>query len=146
MTIAFASDHRGYKLKQRLTKYFEKEGYNIIDLGTNSDISVDYPDYAFKMGEVINSKKADLGVIMCGTGIGVSISCNKIKGMYCALVNTVDEAVLARRHNNANILALRGNMNGMTAKNIIRVFITTNFSNAERHRNRIKKINKFESK
>jgi ribose 5-phosphate isomerase B len=146
MTIVFASDHRGYKLKQKLTKYFEKEGYNIIDLGTNSDISVDYPDYAQKIGEVINSNQADFGVITCGTGIGASIACNKIKGLYCALVNTSEEAHLARSHNNANVLALKGTMNGITAKNLVRIFITTKFSNEERHRRRINKIKEFEIK
>ena len=86
MKLGFASDHRGYKLKNELTEYF-KNKYEIVDVGTYSTDSCDYPDYAKKLGELVLDKKVDFGVAICGTGIGISIACNKIKGIYCAKVD-----------------------------------------------------------
>lgn len=144
MNIGIASDHRGYKLKEKLTKYLMKKHYNVINYGTDSIESVDYPDYAIKIGDGINKKEIDLGIIICGTGIGVSIVCNKIKGIRCAKVNNIKEAKMARAHNDANVLAIGSDLWLITAKDIIDAFINTPFSNEERHINRIAKITKIE--
>ena len=108
MKIALASDHRGYHLKQELIKELEKS-YEIIDLGTNSEEQVDFPIYGIKLGETIQNKEADLGIAICGTGIGISIAANKVKGVMCAKINSEEEAILAKQHNNANVIALSGN-------------------------------------
>ncbi|MGI6324924.1 MAG: ribose 5-phosphate isomerase B [Bacilli bacterium] len=144
MNIGIASDHRGYKLKEKLTKYLMKKHYNVINYGTDSIESVDYPDYAIKIGDGINKKEIDLGIIICGTGIGVSIVCNKIKGIRCAKVNNIKEAKMARAHNDANVLAIGSDLWLITAKDIVDAFINTPFSNEERHINRIAKITKIE--
>ena len=107
MTIAMASDHRGYKLKQEIIENLQKE-YQILDLGTNSEESVDFPKYGIALGEAIKNKKADLGIAICGTGIGISIAVNKVKGVMCAKISNIEEAKLAKEHNNANVIALSG--------------------------------------
>jgi ribose 5-phosphate isomerase B len=144
MKIGFASDHRGYKLKEQLKEELLKKNYEVIDYGTNSEESTDYPDYAFKLGENIVNKNVDFGVAICGSGIGISIACNKVKGIRCAKVDNVKEAKLTRLHNDANILALNGNMLGFKAKDIVDVFFKTNFSNEERHIKRLKMIQEYE--
>ena len=110
MKIGIASDHRGFDLKQEITKILKGEGYNIINYGTNSKESVDYPDYSLKLGLALHSKEIDYGIIICGSGVGVSIACNKVKGIRCAKVDNIEEAELSRSHNDANILALNEKM------------------------------------
>lgn len=144
MKIAIASDHRGYPLKTELIKYLEKKGFKIIDLGTNSTDMVDYPNYAFKLGETVVEKEADYGIVICGTGIGISIACNKVIGIRCAKVDNVKEAELTRRDNDANVLALNGSMPLYRAKDIVDVFFTTNFTNVDRYVNRINQISEYE--
>lgn len=144
MTIGIASDHKGYKLKQRLTKYLIKKGYNVTNYGTDSIDSVDYPDYALKLGEGIRDNTIELGIVICGSGIGISIACNKINGLRCAKLNNISEAKLSRLHNNANVMAIAGNTNILKAKDIVDVFLKTPFSNEERHIRRLDKIIKME--
>lgn len=144
MKIGIASDHRGFNLKQEVTKILKSQGYNIIDYGTNSIESVDYPDYSLKLGLAIKNKEIDYGIIICGTGIGVSIACNKIKGVRCAKVNTLEEIKLSRLHNDANVLAIYEKMDIETAINFIKIFVETDFSNEARHLRRLEKIKKIE--
>lgn len=106
--IAVASDHGGYLLKEKVKKHLMDRGFEIIDLGTDSEESVDYPVYGKACGEAVASGRADLGVVVCGTGIGISIAANKVKGIRCGLCTSVEMAHLAKQHNNANILALGG--------------------------------------
>ena len=106
--IAVASDHGGYLLKEKVKKHLMDRGFEIIDLGTDSEESVDYPVYGKACGEAVTSGKADLGVVVCGTGIGISIAANKVKGVRCGLCTSVEMAHLTKQHNNANILALGG--------------------------------------
>lgn len=140
MKIGIANDHKGLKLKKKLYKFLYKNGFEVIDYGSNNNESVDYPDYAKKIGLDVSSNTIDLGVLICGTGIGMSISCNRIKGARCAKVNNVKEAKLAKLHNNANVIALGGNTLGYKAKKIIKAFVNTNYTNEERHNRRISKI------
>lgn len=145
MKIAMANDHGAYTYKLEIKKILEQEGYTVIDCGTNSEESVDYPDYAKACAEKVLSKEADLGIVLCGTGIGISIAANKIKGIRCGLCTNTTMARLTREHNDANILALGQRTTGIeTCKDIVHTFIKTPFSNGERHKQRIEKISELE--
>lgn len=138
MNIIIGSDHHGYELKRELIKYLTSLGYRVIDEGTNSSESVDYPIYAKKVCEkVING---NLGILICGSGIGMSIAANKIKGIRCAKVDNIEEASLARLHNDANVIAISSKKSIDEANEIILKFVSTNFSNEDRHIRRIKEI------
>ena len=106
--IAVASDHGGFALKEKVKEHLVQRGFEVDDLGTHSEESVDYPVYGKACGEAVASGKADLGVVVCGTGIGISIAANKVKGIRCGLCTSVEMAHLTKQHNNANILALGG--------------------------------------
>ncbi|MDR1571366.1 MAG: ribose 5-phosphate isomerase B [Clostridiales Family XIII bacterium] len=108
MRIALASDHGGFEMKSHIKRHLEDRGFETLDLGTDSGEPVDYPAYGRACGEAVASGKADLGVACCGTGIGISIAANKVKGVRCALCSSVEMAEMAKRHNNANMLALGG--------------------------------------
>ncbi|MCI5552381.1 MAG: ribose 5-phosphate isomerase B [Tenericutes bacterium] len=144
MMIGIGSDHAGYELKEKIKKYLNELDYQVIDYGTMVNTSVDYPDYAFKVGESIASKGIQLGILVCKTGIGMSIACNKVKGVRCAKVDNVEEAYLTRFHNNSNVLAI-SSMNP-NALEIVKTFLETKFSNEERHVRRINKISEYEEK
>lgn len=108
LKIAVASDHGGFALKEKVKEHLVQRGFEVDDLGTHSEESVDYPVYGKDCGEAVASGKADLGVVVCGTGIGISIAANKVKGIRCGLCTSVEMAHLTKQHNNANILALGG--------------------------------------
>ena len=108
LKIAVASDHGGFALKEKVKEHLVQRGFEVDDLGTHSEESVDYPVYGKACGEAVASGKADLGVVVCGTGIGISIAANKVKGIRCGLCTYVEMAHLTKQHNNANILALGG--------------------------------------
>lgn len=133
MKIAIANDHNGINIKTMLKKYLEELGYEVLDFGSNTSESVDYPNYAFKVGESVASKETDLGILICGTGIGMSIACNKVKGVRCAKVSNLEESILSRQHNNANVIALSSHLSESDLKEITKAFIETNFSSEERH-------------
>ena len=146
MKIAIGSDHRGFKLKGKLIKYLNKKGYEVLDLGTDNPDSADYPDFGIKVGEAVRDKEADLGIVICGTGIGISIACNKVKGIRCAKVNTRREAKLTRIHNNANVIALNERMFLFEAKDIVDAFLKTEYKPVEKFERRIEKMYKYEEK
>ncbi len=141
--IGIASDHRGYVLKgQIIDRLMDK--YDITDCGTYSEESVDYPDYAFKLGNLVADKDVDFGIAICGSGIGISIACNKVKKVRCAKVSNEKEAQITRNDNDANIVAFSAETKLEEALKIIDTFITTPFSNCERHQKRIDKITRYE--
>ena len=144
MILGFASDHRGFKLKGELIKYFKDNGYKVIDYGTNSEDSCDYPDYAIKLGNGILSNEVDFGIGICGSGIGISIALNKMKGIYCAKVSNPDEAMHTRLDNNTNVIAIGEKMNLNDAILSIETFITTEYSYLEKHERRNKKVRQIE--
>ncbi|HHT37991.1 MAG TPA: RpiB/LacA/LacB family sugar-phosphate isomerase [Mollicutes bacterium] len=146
MKIGIASDHRGYNLKAKLIKYLSKKGYEAIDYGTDSSESVDYPDFAFKLGEEYNKESFDYGIAICGNGIGISIACNKVKGVRCAKVDSKKEAIYARKHNDANIISIGTDKFFFEIKDIVDAFLDSNFTNEERHVRRINKIKDYENK
>ena len=142
MKIGIVSDHRGYKLKDQILK--NMKNYEIIDYGTFSEESVDYPDYAFTLCKKIMEKEIELGIAICGSGIGISIACNKVKGIRCAKVSTKEEAYYTRNDNDANVVAFSAETTLEDAISIINTFIGTPFSNEERHIRRINKIKEYE--
>ena len=142
--IGIASDHGGFKLKQEIIPYLKELGYNVIDYGTMVEESVDYPEYAFKVGEAIRTKGINFGIIICTTGIGMSIACNKVVGVRCAKVDNIKEAEMTRLHNDSNVLALSAT--NKNAKEIVKIFLETDFSNEERHVRRVNMIKEYEEK
>ncbi len=138
--IAFASDHAGLALKDELVAGLKEKGVALMDLGPSATTSVDYPDYSAKVAAEIQSGKAKLGVLVCGTGIGMSISANKFKGIRAALCHTEFEARMTRLHNDANVLCLGQRVTGGgVAKAILDVFLATSFEGG-RHQTRVAKI------
>lgn len=143
MKIGFASDHRGYKLKQQLIENLQDE-YDCVDFGTYSEESTDYPDYAFLLGENVSNKKVDFGVAICGSGIGISIACNKVLGIRCAKVSTSEEAEITRIDNDSNIIAFGEKTTFLDALNIVKTFISTEHEAVKKHDRRIGKIKEYE--
>ena len=145
MNIGITNDHRGVEVKSFLTNYLNELGYNVIDYGTNSSEPADFPDYAKRLGEGILNKEVELGIAICGTGIGMSIALNKMKGIYCAKVSMVSEASLAKAHNDANAIAISEEMDRELMKDVISTFINTPFTNIDRYKNRNNKIKDIEN-
>ncbi len=143
MTIGIATDHSGVEVKKELMKYIEELGYKVVNYGTDSEQSVDYPEYAFKIGKAVASGNIDYGILLCRTGIGMSIACNKVRGVRCAKVSSLEEAKLSREHNNANVLALSFSIPIEQQKEIIRIFLHTSFL-GERHLRRVRQIEEYE--
>ena len=143
MRLGITNDHRGYKLKVELLEKLKKD-YEVIDYGCKGTESVDYPDYAFKLGESLTNKEIDFGIAICGSGIGISIACNKVKGIRAARVLNLEDVRETRNDNDANIICLNENMDVEYAYNLIIAFITTPFSNLERHIRRVNKIKEYE--
>jgi len=141
MKIGIASDHAGYEVKERI---ISELNYDFKDYGTTSLESVDYPDFAYQLGKNIDNE-IDKGILICKTGIGMSIACNKIKGVRCAKVDNVVEAKLTREHNDANVIAISADKNFEDIKKIIEIFLNTPFSNDERHIRRVNKIKEIEN-
>ena len=144
MKIGITSDHRGYDLKELILKEYKRDDVELIDYGTNSEESVDYPDFAFKLATDVRDKKVDFGLTICGSGFGMSIACNKVKGIRCARVKDVEDVIITRNDNDANIIAFSGRSSLELSIAIINRMIDTPFSNAERHTRRIKKITEYE--
>jgi len=144
MKIAFGCDHRGFQQRDQILHHLKKLGHEILDFGTNSISSVDYPDYAAKVAKMVAAKKADFGILVCSTGIGMSIAANKVTGIRAALCTDEFAAKMARAHNDANILALRGqNQSPELNLAIINLFLETEFEGG-RHQRRINKIRNLE--
>lgn len=144
MKIAIAADHGGFELKDSMVEYIKSLGNEVIDLGTNSADSVDYPDYAKKVCEEIQQGNSDLGILICGTGVGMSLAANKFEGIRAACVSDVYSAKMSRNHNNANVLCIGARVIGdEVAKLIIKTFLENEFE-AGRHQRRVDKIMAFE--
>jgi len=144
MKIAIGADHAGFELKQQLTQHLRRQGIDILDEGTNSSDSVDYPDYARKVSEDVTSQRADLGILVCGTGIGMSIAANKVPGIRAARAVSESDAQLSREHNDANVLTLGARVTEPDlAQRIVDVWLKTPFLGG-RHARRVEKIGEIE--
>ena len=145
MIISIGCDHSALELKNELIKYLEGLGHKVLDKGTYTKDSCDYTDYGYMVAKDVQSGTADKGIVICYTGIGMSIIANKVKGVRCALVGSKDAAVLTREHNDTNCLALSAKYTGYAlAKEIVSLWIDTPFSENVRHQRRIDKITKYE--
>ena len=137
MKIALASDHGGFKLKEEVKAHLQERGLEVLDLGTHNEDSVDYPAYGKACGEAVVSGQADVGIVVCGTGIGISIAANKVKGVRCGLCTSVEMATLTKQHNNANVLALGGRTTETgLAMQIVDAWLDTEFEGG-RHQRRV---------
>ncbi|MDO9370068.1 MAG: ribose 5-phosphate isomerase B [Sphingopyxis sp.] len=140
MRIAIASDHAAYELKAVLADWLREQGHEVEDLGTNGPESVDYPDYGYMLAEAIADGRAERGVALCGSGIGISISVNRNPAARCALVSEPLSASLARQHNDANVIAMGARLTGIDmAKACLDAFLTTDFA-GDRHARRVDKL------
>lgn len=143
-SIVIGADHGGYHLKEEVKAYLIDKGHSVIDVGTTSEESVDYPDYAAKVAVAVQQKKADLGILICGTGIGMAITANKFKGIRAAVVHDCYTAAMSRRHNNANIITFGGRVVGAgVAFSIVDAWLESTFEGG-RHSRRLGKIKTFE--
>lgn len=141
MKIALACDHGGFDYKETLKRTLINEGYEVIDFGCGSCASVDYPDMAYPCAKAVSNGEADRGIVICGTGIGVSIVANKVKGIRCALCSDLFSAQATREHNDSNMLAMGGRViSEELMLKIAKVWLETPFSNDERHMRRIAKV------
>lgn len=146
MKVAIGSDHAGYKLKEIIKTHLNNEQYEIIDYGTFSPESIDYPDYALQVAEAVKNEKVTYGILICYTGIGMSIAANKVVGVRAALVTSVENAKLTREHNDANIICLGAkDLDETLANLIVDEFLKTSFVGG-RHKNRVNKIIEIEKK
>ena len=144
MRVSIASDHRGIKRKEEIINFLKKQNIDVVDLGPNSEESVDYPVYAFKVCDSINNKESDLGILLCGTGIGMSIAANKVKGIRAAHCTDYFSAKYTRLHNDANVLCLGERITGAgLALELVKIFLETEFEGG-RHATRIAKIAELE--
>ena len=144
MKIAIASDHAAYNEKQEIVDYLNNQGLEVIDLGTNSPESVDYPIFGKKVAQSVLEGKVDRGIIICGTGIGISIAANRYKNIRATLCSSTIHAEMARKHNNSNILALGGRITPINElKDIVAVWLSTDFEGG-RHQERIDLIDEIE--
>lgn len=145
MKVALASDHRGFEAKEQIKSIIEQLGHEYIDFGTDNNMPVDYPDHAFLAAKAVSEKKADRAILACGTGIGMCITANKVKGIRAALCHDELSAQISRHHNNANILCISGDLIGeVLLRKIVEVWLNTDF-NGGRHLRRINKIKAIEN-
>lgn len=141
MKIAIACDHGALELKNLLISHLEKKGYEVVNFGTDTLDSCDYPDYAGPAAQAVANGQCHKGIVLCTTGIGVSITANKVKGIRCALLSDVMSARMTREHNDTNMMALGAGVVGqMLALEIVDTWLGTEFSHQERHQRRIDKV------
>jgi len=146
MKIAIGSDHAGFKLKETVKEFLKTSGIEVIDFGTHSEESADYPDFAFPVAEAVAKKEFNFGILICGTGIGMSITANKVAGIRAALCNDLFTANCSKEHNDANVLCMGGRIVGEgLAKAIVQTWLERKFQGG-RHERRVKKIEEYETK
>lgn len=144
MRIALGADHAGYHIKERVKGYLLEAGYEVLDFGTGSEESVDYPDYARQVAESVASKENDAGILVCGTGVGMAMTANKVSGIRAAAVVDAYTARMSREHNDANVLALGARiLDEARALEIVRTWLEASFTGG-RHQRRIDKITQLE--
>lgn len=145
MKIGITNDHRGVNRKKEIIKYLRSKGHEVLDFGSNSLESVDYPIYAFDIGKRISNNEIELGILLCGTGVGMCIAANKVNGVRCANLNNIKDAKLAHQHNNANAIAISSDMSMIRIKDILDAFLKAKFSSEERHIRRVNLIDSYKN-
>ena len=145
MRVVIANDHHGVNKKNMIIKYLKNKGHEVTDLGTNDTNIVDFPQYGFKVSNMVVNKKVDFGILICGTGIGMSIAANRVKGVRCAKINNVREAKLAKEHNHANILAIPSYLTNLNIKRMLDTFIKQVPSELDRYKRRNEMLDEYNS-
>lgn len=145
MKIAIASDHRGVDYKKEVIKYLENKNHEIIDCSKENTPTDDYPDFAFLVCDKVVQKEAEIGILVCRTGIGMSIAANKVRGIRCAKINSEEDAILSRNDNGANVMTFNYTEDINNIKKYIDAFINAEVINDERHQRRVDKIMKYEA-
>ena len=146
MKIAIGADHAGFALKEQIRQELAAKGHEVTDFGTSSEVSTDYPDYARQVSESVSHGVAERGILVCSTGVGMSIAANKVKGIRAALAFNEDEVRLTREHNDANVLAFGARyINAGEAAKLTDIFLATPFSHGERHMRRLEKVAQIEA-
>ena len=146
MKIGIANDHRGIETKHKLTKYLNDKGYTVVNYGTNQEGRVDYTTYGFILGEKVASKEVDYGIAICGSAIGISIACNKVKGVRCGKINSVDEAIHGKERDFVNVIALSGNTDIEENIKIVNAFLTAEENTVDPvYKNRVEQIIDYEN-
>lgn len=146
MRIVIGSDHAGFPLKEMVLQVVKEEGHEVIDVGTNNTDPVDYPDYTFKLGKIIQDGKADRGIMLCGSGIGACIAANKMKGIYASVIMDTYSAHQGVEHDAMNVLCLGARIVGVEpAREIVRAYLRAKFSEEERHHRRVAKVLQIEA-
>jgi ribose 5-phosphate isomerase B len=144
MIIALGADHGGYETKNSVVEYLKEQGYEIVDIGCNSTESCDYPLFGIQVGELVASKQADIGIVVCSSGVGISISANKVKGIRCGLAWNPTIAKYCKLHNDVNVLALPGKyLSKEEILEIVKAFLETEFEGG-RHQRRVDIINQYD--
>lgn len=144
MKIVIGSDHRGFSLKSYLKDWFASKGYEVEDLGTDNLTTSDYPDYAISVARAISKNEGNLGILICGTGIGMSIAANKVNGIRAARVCSAKDAEMSKRHNNSNVLCIGADLvDELMAQRMITAWLEASFE-GDRHQRRLSKISDFE--
>ena len=145
MKIAIGADHAGFEYKPQVVELIKELGHEVIDFGTNSLDSTNYPSYAFLVGTAVSNHEADFGILICGTGIGMSIAANKVKGIRAAAIQNKIAAKATREHNDANILCVGSRTNPLKeVLEFVRIFLDTPYSDGERHSKRVHMISEYE--
>ncbi|PIE77191.1 MAG: ribose 5-phosphate isomerase B [Clostridiales bacterium] len=145
MQIAIGSDHGGYQLKCQIVEHLKTKGLHVVDFGTDSEASCDYPDYGYQVAKAVQSGQCDRGIVICGTGQGIMMSANKVKGIRCALLSDVFSAEMVAQHNDANMIAMGGRVLGVElAKRIVDAYLAAEFEGG-RHARRVAKITAIET-
>ena len=145
MKVGIANDHHGVGVKKELIEKLTSMGYDMVDFGTNESEMVDYPLYAFKVGEAVRDNKIDFGILLCNSGIGMSIACNKVKGVRCAKVGSNWDAEMTRRDNDANVIALSTRNSIDELVSMINTFLTTDFKQIDRYIRRVEQIDNYKN-
>lgn len=145
MTIYIACDHLGIELKKELINHLQTNGLNVKEIELENNELDDYPDFAFKLCEIVNKEEKNLGILICGNGVGMSIAANKVKGIRCVRAITTDDAFKGKNHNGANVIAIGSNLGIDLAKEIVDTFITTKPASLDRYLRRVEKIIKYEN-
>lgn len=145
MKIGIANDHGGVEVKNELMNFLIENGYDVKNYGTDTLDSVDYPVYAFRVGEDIRDNLIDIGILICKSGIGMSIAANKVKGVRCARVENVSDAITTRQHNHSNVIALSAGLDIELLKEIVLAFIKTEYSDEERHVRRVMMMDNYDN-
>ncbi|MBE6139397.1 MAG: RpiB/LacA/LacB family sugar-phosphate isomerase [Firmicutes bacterium] len=146
MKIGITNDHRGIETKQKLTEYLNNKGYNVVDYGTNQEGRVDYTTYGFILGEKVAAKEVDYGIAICGSAIGISIACNKVKGVRCGKINTVEEAIHGKERDFVNVIALSGEAPIEENIKIVDAFLSAEENTTDPvYKNRIDQIVEYEN-